>query len=220
VELFRTASEGEATAEVVVSGLLTLASVILLPVIPAYFLFKALPASADVSGPFQGLQFKLGGAFAGYFLLFVFIIFKLSVIMPPPPPPSAQVWEVSGHVTDANGDRILRLDPTDVTVSPPYVVWDNDGGFTIRVTTNSTPVGGTEYPKLNVGHSNFQPVTIPLDPQKLETQGSIFGSVAVDPQYHLIEIGRIALKENPPSPAYSAAGQPPAAIPATQEPHR
>jgi hypothetical protein len=157
--------EGEAIAEVVVSlGLLTLACVTLLPVIPAYFLFKALPSSADVSGPFQGLQVKLGGAFAGYFLLFVFIIYKLNVIIPPP---SAQVWEVSGHVTDAKGGRILRLDPNDVTLSPPHLVWDNDGGFTIRVTTASTPAGGTEYPKLNVGHSNFQDVTIPLDPGKL-----------------------------------------------------
>ena len=196
-------------------GLLTLVSVVLLPIIPAYFLFKALPSSANVSGPFQGLEVKLGGAFAGYFLLFVFIIVKLNTIMPPP---SAEVWEVSGHVTDAHGGHIMRLDPNDVTMSPPHIYWDNDGGFTIRVTTTSTPAGGTEYPKLNIGHTNFQYVTIPLDPRKLMIQKK--DGVTVDPEHHQIEFAHIALTENPPVAPYSASGTlPPAAVPTTQEPH-
>ncbi len=49
---------------------LVLAAVLLLPLIPAYVLYKFLPASeTDVSGPYQGLSIKLKGAFAGYFLL-------------------------------------------------------------------------------------------------------------------------------------------------------
>ncbi|HET9408420.1 MAG TPA: hypothetical protein VFO39_14355 [Candidatus Sulfotelmatobacter sp.] len=204
-------------ADFAVSGLPTLACLILLPVLPAYFLFKALPATADVSGPFQGLQIKLSGAFAGYFLLFVFIIYNLKTIMPPA---SAQVWEISGHVTDANGGRILRLDPTDVALSPPGIMWDNDGGFTIRVTTTETPGGGTEYPRLNVGHDKFQPVTISLDPEKLRTQSQSFGGITIRPEYHQIEFGHIALQGDPSFPAYAATGQPPAAISAAQEPHQ
>ncbi len=47
-----------------------LAAILLLPVIPAYILYKFLPASdTDVSGPYKGLSIKLKGAFAGYFLL-------------------------------------------------------------------------------------------------------------------------------------------------------
>jgi len=49
---------------------LVLAAILLVPIIPAYILYKFLPASdTDVSGPFQGLSLKLKGAFAGYFLL-------------------------------------------------------------------------------------------------------------------------------------------------------
>lgn len=49
---------------------LVLAAILLLPLIPAYVLYKFLPASeTDVSGPYQGLSIKLKGAFAGYFLL-------------------------------------------------------------------------------------------------------------------------------------------------------
>ncbi|MGH9493934.1 MAG: hypothetical protein ACRD3B_02970 [Candidatus Sulfotelmatobacter sp.] len=193
-------------------GLITLASVILLPIIPAFFLFKALPSSTSIKGPFQGLEVKLGGAFAGYFLLFIFIISRLNVIIPPP---SSEVWEVSGHVTDANGGRILRLDPNDVTVSPPHLFWDNDGGFTIRVTTTSTPAGGTEYPKLNVGHSNFQYVTIPLDPQRLRNDKS--NGMSIDVDHHQIEFGHIALTPSPAPPPYSATGAPPTAASTKQE---
>jgi hypothetical protein len=49
---------------------LTLAAILLIPIIPAYILYKFLPASeTDVSGPYQDLSLKLKGAFAGYFLL-------------------------------------------------------------------------------------------------------------------------------------------------------
>lgn len=51
---------------------LALAAILLLPVIPAYILYKFLPASdTDVGGPYKGLSIKLKGAFAGYFLLVI-----------------------------------------------------------------------------------------------------------------------------------------------------
>lgn len=51
---------------------LTLAAILLLPLVPAFIIYKFLPASdTDVSGPYQGLSLKLKGAFAGYFLLVI-----------------------------------------------------------------------------------------------------------------------------------------------------
>ena len=51
---------------------LVLAAILLTPVIPAFIIYKFLPASdTDVSGPYQGLSLKLKGAFAGYFLLVI-----------------------------------------------------------------------------------------------------------------------------------------------------
>jgi hypothetical protein len=46
-----------------------LAAVLLLPLIPAFLLYKFLPSKTNVSGPFKGLNLKLTGAFGGYFLL-------------------------------------------------------------------------------------------------------------------------------------------------------
>ena len=49
--------------------LYVLAAVLLLPLIPAFLLYKFLPSRTSVSGPFKGLDIKLTGAFGGYFLL-------------------------------------------------------------------------------------------------------------------------------------------------------
>ena len=49
---------------------LSLTAILLIPIIPAFILYKFLPVSeTDVSGPYSGLSLKLKGAFAGYFLL-------------------------------------------------------------------------------------------------------------------------------------------------------
>jgi len=50
----------------------------LVPLIPAYILYKTLPAETSVTGPFQGLKINLSGAFGGYFLL-VLIAFAFSL---------------------------------------------------------------------------------------------------------------------------------------------
>lgn len=51
---------------------LSLAAILILPLIPAFIIYKFLPASdTDVSGPYKGLSLKLKGAFAGYFLLVI-----------------------------------------------------------------------------------------------------------------------------------------------------
>ena len=61
---------------------LALAAILLLPVIPAYILYKFLPASdTDVSGPYKGMNVKLKGAFAGYFLLVIVGLALQYVIM-------------------------------------------------------------------------------------------------------------------------------------------
>ena len=48
-----------------------LAALLLLPLIPAFLLYKFLPSKTSVAGPFKGLNLKLTGAFGGYFLLVV-----------------------------------------------------------------------------------------------------------------------------------------------------
>ena len=49
----------------------TKAVVTLLPIVPAYVLFKTLRSNARVTGPFAGLKIQLGGAFGAYFIVFL-----------------------------------------------------------------------------------------------------------------------------------------------------
>src|SRR5436309_9966761 len=57
--------------------------VIILPLLPAILIYKLLPQSqSDASGPFQGLKIKLGGAFGGYFIVALLIVFVFRTIKP------------------------------------------------------------------------------------------------------------------------------------------
>jgi hypothetical protein len=83
--------------------------IIIAPVIPAFLLFKFLPkSSANASGPFKGLQIKLGGAFAGYFPVFLLLILKIYPDLKcapdcPPCPERAGKFEINGIATDSTG---------------------------------------------------------------------------------------------------------------------
>jgi len=52
--------------------LFLLAALLLVPLVPAYILYKNLPSKTSVKGPFRGLNIQLTGSFGGYFLLVFF----------------------------------------------------------------------------------------------------------------------------------------------------
>jgi hypothetical protein len=54
------------------SFLLILVIIFLLPLVPSFLLYKFLPSKSTATGPFKGLNLKLSGAFAGYFILLLF----------------------------------------------------------------------------------------------------------------------------------------------------
>jgi hypothetical protein len=54
--------------------LLLYSALLLLPLIPAFIIFKNFPAPASIKGTFFGFTMKAGGAFAGYLSLFLFLI--------------------------------------------------------------------------------------------------------------------------------------------------
>src|ERR1700720_3113161 len=108
-----------------------LAAVVLLPILPAYLLFRLLPSSSNVSGLLQGLEIKLGGAFGGYFILVVLILTKLSSIQTVVLPPAIgdQVWHVEGQILDEAGKGIDTLGPTDVQLMPRQLEIEPNGNF-------------------------------------------------------------------------------------------
>lgn len=166
-----------------------LAAVTLLPLIPAYIIFKLLPASADVSGPLQGFEIKLGGAFGAYFALVVLVLFTKNSIWDPPPPPACQVWTVSGTIDDETGSPIAPLSWQDIQLQPPNPQEQN-GWFSIRIPVQP----GEIYPLLTISHSGYQQVRVSLDPAATPPRG-----VTVDAKNGTVAINDLRLQ---PLPAY------------------
>ncbi|HMB55049.1 MAG TPA: hypothetical protein VKU40_17155 [Thermoanaerobaculia bacterium] len=100
----------------VLPNLICMATVVLLPILPAFLLFKLLPKTDGwVGGMFQGLEFKFSGAFAGYLL----VLFVVRAYLPPP---DLEIWTVQGRVALAGDARSyddvqIFLSPTDRAVA-------------------------------------------------------------------------------------------------------
>lgn len=169
-----------------------LAGVILLPLIPAFILFWALPSSADVSGPFQGLQMKLGGAFAGYFILVVLIFYTKNTIWDPVP--SYQVWTVTGTVADTNGGPVGPLGAGDISLLPPSLTTSNSW-FTMDVPVKPGQGGATDYPTLAITHPGYTTIDLALDPTSKQPSGVnlTFNSAANN-----VQIDNLQLQALPP----------------------
>ena len=138
----------------------------LLPILPAILLFKLLPSTADVSGPFQGLQIKLGGAVAVYFLLVLIISFG------PRPTPPYEVWTVKGYILDEAGQP-LPADKVNMNIQPRSVEYLNDGSFEMDILVKRNQSGQVKLPTLNV---EWQPAQLFGNATvHLDTAGQLFG---------------------------------------------
>ena len=134
---------------------------ILLPIVPALLLYKLLPSTADVSGPFHGMQIKLGGAFAGYFLLVLVIFFW------PRSNPAYEVWTVRGYIQDENGTN-LSQDKVTFTITPRSIEFNQEEGtFEMDILVKRGQFGQAKFPTLGVEWQPAQPfgnATVHLDP--------------------------------------------------------
>jgi hypothetical protein len=138
---------------------LLLILVVLLPLLPSFILFKFLPSDGDVEGPFKGMKIKFQGAFAGYFVILVFIgvpILKIG----PAPNTHYEVWHVSGQAVLGNSEKLLE---TDITVNPPHVTTSTGGTFFLDVPVTKIDGNKLKFPTISVGHDGFNSIDIPLD---------------------------------------------------------
>jgi hypothetical protein len=121
----------------------------LLPLVPAYILYRTLPSDTKVGGPFKGLNLQLSGSFAGYFLLTVmaFAFIKSSI----PKTPVDDMWEVRGRIHCQNGIDVNQLR---VHVVPPNYDLPTyalpDGQLLLRVPAKLDPSGKPKFPTLMI----------------------------------------------------------------------
>jgi hypothetical protein len=190
--------------------ILTLAVIVLLPVLPAYLLFTALPSTGGVAGKlFKGLEIKLGGAFAGYIVVMLIIFNYPDVwrpVAPPPPPQTAFVWHLSGRITDDSGTAIEPLDVKDFSFLPPTFQSIPGGNFVLTIPTEPEQGGGTRFPVVTINRQDYLTVTVPLDPSELNGDALTSLGVTRDEAHRQIKMQHISLKKAPP---YRPNGLPP-----------
>lgn len=144
---------------------------ILLPIIPSFIFFKYLPSDANMQGPFKGMKTKLGGAFAGYFVIFIVMVGLInnnkkqySSYAP------YEVWHITGQAVLQNGEPLLQ---TDITINPPNISVSKGGTFYLDIPIVKKEGNVLNFPTLSVGHHGFNSVDIPLGDNTITPLGRL-----------------------------------------------
>jgi hypothetical protein len=146
----------------VLIDLVQFAGLILIPIIPSFFLLKFLPSKAWVSGILKGWKISLTGGFAAYFAL---LLLLLPVFWPRA---DQEVWKIEGQIKfkSARGPE----PPTEnvkFSVHPPNPMISAAGDFDLYVAVDRR-AGPREFPDLLLEHQGYQTESIILNKDKRE----------------------------------------------------
>jgi hypothetical protein len=179
-------------------NMVVLLVIILVPIIPSYLLFKLLPASAAVNGPFKGLRIDLSGGFAGYFLIFLVLVGIRATFETT----SYQKWAVSGQIVLPDDPARLYVDRRYVTLSDPSLRSDPDGNFAMSFLTTSDKQ--FDYPHMYINYPGYQPKAFWLGPKHQNDRNESL-PITFDATHGLIDLGTIQL-EKVSTPVVAAGG--------------
>ena len=186
------------------------------PITASFLLATGLAAlTYRYLGGIEGASFsvgalKLGGALAALVGIATLINHSLAPWVRPPvqPPPAYQIWTVTGQVTDASGNPIDPLTPTDVSLSPPQSQLFRGGNFKmdfyIMPSNTISP-----FPTLYVSHDGYETDPIDLNPN------ATTNDVQTTRSDQTIKINAIKLK---PQEQYHPSPQAASPVPLASEP--
>ena len=143
--------------------------IIITPIIPAFIFFKIIPTEkSDVEGMFSGLKFKLGGAFAGYFLIFFVLIMVWDTDLIKTEDEHAwEIWEIEGVVEFDGGEGSTST--LQLSVDPPTFRPFGDK-IKLRVLSELGHNNKMEFPIITVSHENFIPSYIEISKDDLKDE--------------------------------------------------
>jgi hypothetical protein len=194
------------------SDLVFITFTILLPITPAYILYKALPARTTVTGPFKGLNIQLSGAFGGYFLL-VLTIFGFIITRPQPTDARYEVWEVKGKINWDQGGAPIDPQRMQLSLVPANQKMLGDGYFIIQVAPEVIGPSRLKFPTLVIEHPDFQTVSIDLNDTQARF-GQQVKNVSMDNGAKEIAVkDTIDLKKKLQLPHYETSSAPPQQVP-------
>jgi hypothetical protein len=134
---------------------------VLLPIIPAYLLYRVLPTQTEVSGPFKGFNIRLTGAFGGYFLLVLVILGFMHTSLKPLRT-QYEIWNITGKIGFEQETEVPPIRSILLFVRPPDPELHEDGSFTISVMAKPGEAGGREFPTLILDHQGYKTTVVHL----------------------------------------------------------
>ena len=165
--------------------------IILVPIIPAYLLFRLLPATALVQGPFKGLKIDLSGGFAGYFLLFLVLVGIRASFQST----NYEEWTAKGRIVQADASSpIVYVDPRYLTFSTPAVKSDSNGNFSLTFLVTSD--GRYDFPYMYINFPDYNPKAFFLGPKEKDDRNENL-PVSIDMDKKVIDIGTVQLIKSP-----------------------
>jgi len=137
-------------------------SAVLLPIVPAFLLFKYLPSTGDASGTWQGNSFKFGGAFAGYLVVMVTMFHYR-----PAEYAHFHTWTVTGALAFQKpaSDPEPNINDIYVRVIPPRLSVLNQGMFSWEIPVTEAD-GRLQFPDLQLDLRDYRGMTVPLGPDR------------------------------------------------------
>ncbi|SHN34224.1 hypothetical protein [Chitinophaga sp. CF418] len=132
---------------------------IVLPILPTLLIFKILPNRVIVEGPFKGLTISLGGAFAGYFLLFIALIPKMFTLISEKKDFN-RIWTIHGIILDSTGHRIGVNSNPRLTLIPNTQI--NNGEFRMDIVGKRDENGRVVFPIIAVQADNYVSTNLDL----------------------------------------------------------
>ncbi len=142
--------------DTLIEEVIRMGAVILIPILPAYILYKTLRSTAVVNGPLKGFKIHLGGAFAGYFTLVLVLLAFFKA------PPKYELWEVRGQIQcDTCGEFDTRH--LNLSLKPPNQAITSDGMFDVLISRGPGMNGEVQFPTLVIEYPDVQTVSIDLN---------------------------------------------------------
>lgn len=172
---------------------------VVLPLLPAFLLFKFLSSGGNAEGTLFGIKMSLSGAVAAYFVVFL-------VIWNGRPRDNAHyhTWKVVGSIDTMQGQNEPEPNLNDVVVRivPPRLDIMNQGAFEWEIPVVEDAAGRLHFPMLQLDLAGYRGLTLPLEPNR--TYGAATATMNHDNGGRVIHFTTpIILKSRRLAPAYA-----------------
>lgn len=163
---------------------------VMLPLLPAYILFKTLPTDATVEGPWKGLRIKLSGGFGGYFLL-VLLVFSYLYWMDGQRNKQTEetrrlkeelqrykeietraykVFTVRGKVGAEDKSYFENVEPFQIDKFPKTWAVSSNGSFEAYIPVRLKPDGTLDPAQITIEYPPYSIASVDLDDNNQVTQ--------------------------------------------------